>query len=215
MRCERAIGALIDQQAGALSAENAAQLEAHLSACSACRDEAAAVGRLWAGLGDLRARPDTSATDRIARALRAAAAAQMGRPGLPWIRAAAYAAILLLGAVIGRLSALPGAEPTAAGDGYLLLLRGPENSLDSGADVVAEYAGWARRLSAEGRLVAAEKLADDALWLPARSEAQAIGGFFLVNATDMDEAAAIARGGPHLNRGGTIEVRRIDSGGQR
>jgi hypothetical protein len=94
-------------------------------------------------------------------------------------------------------------------------LRGPENSLDSGADVVAEYAGWARRLSAEGRLVAAEKLADDALWLPARSEAQAIGGFFLVNATDMDEAAAIARGGPHLNRGGTIEVRRIDSGGQR
>ena len=217
MRCARAKRALIDRQVGALNAEDAARLEAHLGECSACRVEAAATQRLWDGLGELRSYPDAAATEQTARVLRAAAAAgPAARTGFPWLRAAAYAGILLLGAVMGRLSALPAAEPAAPGDAYLLLLREAADAPESGDDVVAEYVSWARRLDDEGRLLAAEKLADGAAWLPGRTEALVISGFFLVNARDMDEAAAIARSGPHLTRGGTIEVRRIESrGGQR
>jgi hypothetical protein len=115
-----------------------------------------------------------------------------------------------VGALIGRLSALPAAAPAASGETFLLLLRESENAPAAGADVVSEYVSWAQRLNEEGRLLAAEKLADDAAWLPARSDAPVIGGYFLVNARDMAEAATIARSGPHLNRGGTIEVRRIE-----
>jgi hypothetical protein len=215
MRCERAGRALIDRQAGALSAEDTTRLEAHLSRCSACRAEAASIEGLWAGLGALRvARPDPAATERIARALRLAAATPVARTGWHWLRAAAYAGVLLLGAVVGRLTA-PATGPVAEGEGYLLLLRSPENAPDASSEVVSEYSSWARRLLSEGRLLAAEKLADDAAWLPARNDAQVVSGFVLVKASGMAEAEAIARGGPHLSRGGTIELRRIESTGGR
>ncbi len=38
---------------------------------------------------------------------------------------------------------------------------------------------------------------------------EAVGGFFIVNATSMDEAVSIARSGPMCRHGGQLEVRQI------
>ncbi len=82
--------------------------------------------------------------------------------------------------------------------------------------MIAQYADWAGRLAADGRLVDAEKLdSDPGLWLPARPADSRITGFFIVRASDEAAAADIARDGPHLSNGGAIEVRRIDPRGGR
>lgn len=118
----------------------------------------------------------------------------------------------------------PAVEP--AGNTYaLLLLSGPgefEISQAEEAQRVQEYSGWAGQLAQAGRLVAGEKLADEARLL---SEADAsaaarltpadrgdgiLAGFFLIRAADDEEAVRIAADCPHLRYGGQVEVRRIE-----
>jgi hypothetical protein len=85
------------------------------------------------------------------------------------------------------------------------------------------YAGWADRLRAEGRLRGSQKLADEPGKVmrptggrvsitdgPYAETKEVIGGYYIVDAKDYDEACTIAETGPHLGYGGRIEVRRVD-----
>jgi hypothetical protein len=79
---------------------------------------------------------------------------------------------------------------------------------------VREYGEWARRLAASGTEVSGEKLADDSELLvgapidtPSRAD---LRGFFIVQASDAQHAEQLAVSHPHVKRGGTIVVRRID-----
>lgn len=89
--------------------------------------------------------------------------------------------------------------------------------------VVGEYSAWREQLEADDRIVGANKLKDEGgRWLTAEngkarvidgpySEAkEVIGGYFVINAVDYDEAVEISRGCPHLRFGGRIELREID-----
>ena len=85
--------------------------------------------------------------------------------------------------------------------------------------VIAEHRAWAQRLEAEGRLVAAEKLTDDdGRGLPvakptaggAPPATERIGGFYIIRASDYDDAAKIANEGPVLKYGGRVQIRKID-----
>jgi hypothetical protein len=85
---------------------------------------------------------------------------------------------------------------------------------------VAEYAGWARRLAGEGKLVDAGKLSDAGHLLAGTDGSTAVvprapegvlAGYFVIRARDRDEAERIARECPHLKYGGTISLREIEA----
>ena len=88
--------------------------------------------------------------------------------------------------------------------------------------LVAEYKAWGDSLGRQGRLVMGEELSQQGVVTLAgsgtatqetrsdvRSEAGVIGGFFIVRATDIDDALAIARQCPHLRHGGRVVLRRL------
>ncbi len=86
--------------------------------------------------------------------------------------------------------------------------------------IIEEYRQWAIDRENEGRLVSAEKLADDTRVMTASggeivvaSDAhsdRALGGYFLIKAPSLDDAIALARTHPHLKYGGEVEVRPIE-----
>lgn len=117
--------------------------------------------------------------------------------------------------------AAPVGEAVAGADGsglpeFLLLLRGEEPDRRAPEEqLVREYSAWAAALAERGALVAAGQLEDGAArWaVPAgqpdeASEAE-LGGYFVVRATDVAAAVALARASPHVGYGGVVEVRPV------
>ena len=80
---------------------------------------------------------------------------------------------------------------------------------------MTEYRNWAIGLAREGKLVSAEKLANDehVLGNPAgkrlASGEERVTGFFVIRARDLAEAQRIAEDCPHIRRGGRVELRAI------
>jgi hypothetical protein len=87
--------------------------------------------------------------------------------------------------------------------------------------IIHEYRQWALDREKEGRLVSAEKLADDTRVMTGRGDQttiatsansdRALGGYFLITAPSLDDAIALAKTHPHLKYGGEVEVRPIES----
>jgi hypothetical protein len=139
------------------------------------------------------------------------------------------AAIAIVAMVAGLAAGqrLDGTAPQPAeavtGNQYALLLYENESYRDpdpGGMEArIAEYSQWAREVAGTGRYVAGEKLTDDALLLmpdgarnrtiPAAEQGE-LEGFFIISASDLEEAAEIAATCPHLRYGGTVSLRRIE-----
>lgn len=107
---------------------------------------------------------------------------------------------------------------------FLLLFRsGHWDSALSPADLqttMAAFLAWFERLSAEGTLKAGQPLMDDARIVsgkdgrhvadgPFTESKEAVGGYFLIEAANLDAAVAIAQQCPTLAHGGFVEVRPI------
>jgi hypothetical protein len=157
--------------------------------------------------------PPASLRDRIENDLRRQGLVASARPALA--RRAAMILLPLVGFAAGWLLR-PAGEPAHSHDDrqtrfILLLYGGSDSPADDG---VREYGEWARRLAASGTEVSGEKLADDSTLLvgapvdtPSRAD---LRGFFIVQASDAQHAQQLAVSHPHVKRGGTIVVRRID-----
>ena len=89
--------------------------------------------------------------------------------------------------------------------------------------VVEEYGAWRQKLAEEGRLAGGEKLEDGTARNltggngqvqvtdgPFAEAKEVIGGYFMIQADDYDQAVAISEGCPHLKYGGRIELRKIE-----
>jgi hypothetical protein len=89
--------------------------------------------------------------------------------------------------------------------------------------VIERYLAWSRALRARGAVVDGRKLTRDTGRLmrrgsdgllvtdgPYAESKEVIGGFFVIEARDYDDAVAVASGCPHLDYHGTIEVRQVD-----
>ena len=231
MTCEAARSLIVDDLADAATSAEKLALNGHLATCRACRTARDEMSALWTSLGELpvpRVRPD--ATQRFKLALAGAAAAQPTEPrharATLWRRTAVAAGIVIVAAggyVVGgafpwRQNVVTKVAMSDAGHVYLLLLRvrdqpGAVSEPGAEARLVAEYAAWARRLSEQGKLLSAEKLADapaEVLGSGAAQEEERVGGFFLIRATSFEEAQQIARDCPHLRHGGRVELRAIE-----
>jgi hypothetical protein len=111
---------------------------------------------------------------------------------------------------------------------YILLLRQPPKMLkdlspEEFQKKIAQYAAWRDELVTRGKMRGGEKLANEAgrqirvengrvsVTEGPFSEAQEIlGGFFMIESADYDEAVAIARTCPHLVDRQWIEVLQVD-----
>ncbi|MEZ4659987.1 MAG: YciI family protein [Caldilineaceae bacterium] len=104
---------------------------------------------------------------------------------------------------------------------YTLLMR--NESIDFGSysaedmqKIIADFDAWNDKMLSQGQLIASASLqgsfgkilrggaVSDGPYSEAR---EVVGGLFLIQAADEDEAVAIASGCPFLPRGGSIEVR--------
>ena len=109
----------------------------------------------------------------------------------------------------------------------LLLHESPNDFTDLSPEeiqrVIGEYTAWREKLAAEGKLAGGLKLKDeggrhltrngdgvrvvDGPWAEAK---EVVGGYFLIQAADYDEAVEIAKGCPHLVYSGKVELREVD-----
>ena len=135
-----------------------------------------------------------------------------GRRIRPWMLLAA-AAVIALAVAIGK-SVFVGAESVQR---YMLLLYEDSTFVIDRPipEIVMEYASWAATLERAGVLEAGEKLADAPPVLIAQSRpVSGMGavptGYFVIRAESMAEAERIARGSPHVRRGGTVSLQRIE-----
>ncbi len=89
--------------------------------------------------------------------------------------------------------------------------------------IVERYGAWSQSMAQSGKLAGGQKLKDEGGRVLARKNGQTIvrdgpysetkemiGGFFILEAEDYREAEELARGCPHLEYGGRIEIREVD-----
>jgi hypothetical protein len=110
----------------------------------------------------------------------------------------------------------------------LFLHENPQDFADVSPEqmqaVIQEYTAWREQLVADNRLSGANKLKDEGgRWLTAGNGAtrvidgpyseakEVVGGYFIIEAVDYDEAVKISSDCPHLRYGGRIELREIDA----
>lgn len=84
--------------------------------------------------------------------------------------------------------------------------------------IVAKYMAWRQEMGANGRITGGHKLQDGTGRVirggavtdgPYTEAKEVIGGIFLINAADYDDAVTVARTCPHCEFG-TVEVREIE-----
>ena len=110
---------------------------------------------------------------------------------------------------------------------YLLLLHEDPNGSAALAPaemqaIIEKYQAWSDGIAESGRLLGSNKLQDEGgrqLTLndgslrvidgPFSEAKEVIGGYFLIEAADYEDAVALAGDCPHLEFGGRIELRAI------
>lgn len=83
-----------------------------------------------------------------------------------------------------------------------------------------KYIAWGNQVRQAGFLVGSNKLVDDAGKVirgqkavtdgPYSETKEVLGGYYLIEAANYDEAVRCCKDHPHLEHGGTIEVRQIE-----
>ncbi len=107
---------------------------------------------------------------------------------------------------------------------FMFILRGgasPEDlTPEQRQQLIKKYTDWMGQLGSRGQLKGGEPLEDEGKVLsgkggkvitdgPFAEVKEQVGGYFMILAKDLNEAAEIARGCPIFENGGTIEVRPI------
>ena len=159
--------------------------------------------------------PPPDLEHRTVVALREAGLVRARDPRRRALQAAAAVLLFVSGVAIGRTTASTFPADDHSGPRFLLLLHGgPSATSDrEEAALVDEYRGWAVGLRQSGRFVSGERLTDVAAIAPTASlpDVEDLRGFFIISATGLDEALAMARTCPHARRGGHVVVRPIHS----
>ena len=111
---------------------------------------------------------------------------------------------------------------------YMLVLRDKADDFagitpEEMQRVIQKYEAWADKLGQQGHMAGGEKLVDGAGRVmrrgkgplkvtdgPSAAGKELFGGFFTVRAASYAEALKLAEGCPHLDYGGSVEVREIE-----
>ena len=109
---------------------------------------------------------------------------------------------------------------------FMLFIRNGEEPNELSAEEIQQtiqrFSAWAKKLREQGKLIAAEKLKDnEGLLLGARNgqiivdgpfaeTKETIGGYFVIEAENLDEAVEITKECPALSNGGIVELREVE-----
>ncbi len=106
---------------------------------------------------------------------------------------------------------------------FLLLLRGGEFEMRSQEEkekIIGKYYEWTNKLMEKGVYQTSQELKREGRVLskkdgqvvdgPYTETKEAIGGFFLIEAKNYEEAAEISKACPHLLYEGVVEIREIN-----
>ena len=108
---------------------------------------------------------------------------------------------------------------------YLIRSEGADFSKYSASefqDLLKKYQAWTQKLKTEGRFLAGEKLSKDrgkslkakaggiVVDGPYAESKEAIGGFYIIEAKDINEAVEVGKDCPSLTYGGSVEVREVE-----
>jgi hypothetical protein len=111
---------------------------------------------------------------------------------------------------------------------YMLLLHDNPASFrnvspDEMQKIVEKYIAWGRKLREAGIIQSSDKLTDEPGRVMRRTDGQVrvtdgpyseskevLGGYYIIEAASYDNAVEHARSCPHLDYGGTIEVREVE-----
>lgn len=108
--------------------------------------------------------------------------------------------------------------------GYMLVFRGTDwhqgLSPEEMQQVASQWMGWFKRLTEEGKAIAGNPLENTGKIVsgkggrvvadgPFAESKEAIGGYFILNVSTLDEAVGIAKGCPGLAYGAKVEVRPV------
>ena len=109
---------------------------------------------------------------------------------------------------------------------YMLLLRGDHEEFESlGADqlqvIMQQYVDWTEKLHREGRFQHGESLLPGSQTLRVRGDRpvrdgpytetkEAVGGYYVIQASNEDEAVEVAKDCPVFSHGGLVEIREIE-----
>ena len=111
---------------------------------------------------------------------------------------------------------------------FMLFIRNGEESSEQLSpeqiqQAIQRFSEWAKRLREQGKLLAAEKLKDNTGMLlitrngqvvvdgPFAETKETIGGYFIIEAENMDEAIEITKECPGFSHGGIVELREIEA----
>ena len=111
---------------------------------------------------------------------------------------------------------------------FMLFVRGGSDlsvnlSPEQIQESIKKYSAWAQKLRGEGKLVSAEKLKDKTGMQLSKKNGQividgpfaetkeTIGGYFIIEAADMDEALEISKDCPAVTEGGLVELREVET----
>ena len=240
MTCHDAEDIILDALCGAADTAARASLAAHMSQCPQCQLLATSLRAAANAIVALPiSEPNTTSMQRartnLMLAVGGARSAPSRYPFITRIRRmssrmryvtqgllTAAAGAILTFIIIGHPAQSAGTTRDPQPHFMLLIMENLSAPQPTGPElqqVIAEHRAWAQRLEAEGRLVAAEKLTDDdGRGLPvakptaggAPPATERIGGFYIIRASDYDDAAKIANEGPVLKYGGRVQIRKID-----
>ena len=109
---------------------------------------------------------------------------------------------------------------------FMLFIRNGEERQELSPEQIQQaiqrFSNWAKKLREQGTLIAAEKLKDnEGLLLSTRNgqivvdgpfaeTKETIGGYFIVEAGNLDEAIEITKECPTLSNGGIVELREVE-----
>lgn len=141
---------------------------------------------------------------------------------LPRLAGALSAAVVLLaiGFGMGRWQSRPAHDRAEQSMFVLFLYHSPAMAPGDSSRAV-EYSNWAKSIRQSQRTISGEKLEDGGRVLRREQgqvairdgyltdEKNMLGGYFLIQAANYEEAAKIAASCPHLKHGGVIELRQI------
>ena len=109
---------------------------------------------------------------------------------------------------------------------FMLLLRGGVSNRDLSPDQlqrqIERYMSWIEQLRRDGHFVAGEPLDEAGKILsgkdgntvtdgPFTESKEAVGGYFIIRANDLEAAVELSKGCPIFANSGTVEVRPIQS----
>lgn len=104
---------------------------------------------------------------------------------------------------------------------FMLIFHGGQDHSQSPEQMQAsmgKWMAWIEKLSKAGKYVAGEPLLPGGKMVngvkkvtdgPFTEGKEVVGGFFIVNAADMDEALSYCEDYPDYDKGGTIQVRQV------